>query len=155
MHQYLRHKQVAIAHDHSTFMCSQEPQGHLCNANHVTRVCVPMSLCAHAGSSAAGLLAQILDHVGVALVNKDNLTRLMERCADLLSLVVNRLERSADTDDLKTTQAYRSLMSRFNDLLQVGQSGSALCIPCCAIQVLARLPCCDETAPAREMLCPY
>jgi hypothetical protein len=79
------------------------------------------------GSTAAGLLKQVLQRVGGAFANKDNLTRLAERCTDLLGLLAGHLDPASQhagggTDaaqQLKVNRAYVSLMGRFKDLLEV------------------------------------
>lgn len=68
-----------------------------------------------AGGEAAALLSALMSRCETAIVCADNLRALTERAADLMDIIVEKRERVGKGGP----DAYRSLVGRFMDLLQV------------------------------------
>ena len=85
------------------------------------------------------MLGKLLEHVEGSQANRDNLTKLCNRAVGLADLLLGRLQAGG-----LVGPAYRSLISRLNDVLEVcggggrggGSEGISAHAPCCCATVL-------------------
>ena len=57
-----------------------------------------------------------MELVGSALANNDNLTRLLDRCTDLMGIIIGKLDGNAT--DATAKNACVNILSRFDNLLK-------------------------------------